>query len=318
MDLPQLLLAIGFVLGGGFGLYIGGEALVRGASGLALIAGVSSRVAGLTVVAFGTSAPEMFVSVLAAGRGNPEIALGNIIGSNIANVGLILGTSALVLPVAVQRLTLRLEIPLLILASALLLVLGLDRGLGRVDGVLLLVLFAAFLWYCFRFRKEGAEEAPVEEGGKSRKGVWAGVLLVLAGLGGLALGADLFIRGAVTIAEMAGVSQLVIGLSLVALGTSLPELAASLVAAFRGKADIAVGNVIGSCLFNVLLIQGTVSLTHPVDVPLDAVRFDIPVMVGFAVVILPLASRKKRVGRLEGGIILAAYVAYIAVLAARG
>ncbi len=308
-------------------LLIGGaELLVRGASRLAIAAGVSPLVVGLTVVAFGTSAPELAVTVGAAWSGQADVAIGNVVGSNIFNVLFILGLSAVITPLIVAQQLVRLDVPLMIGASILMLLLGLDGTIGRVDGLFLFFGIIAYTTFLIRHsRRETADvksEYDVAFGaipGKTRSAMNLG--LIVAGMSLLVLGSRWLVDGAVQMATAFGVSQLVIGLTIVAAGTSLPEVATSVLAAMRGERDIAVGNVVGSNIFNILCVLGLGSLVSPdgVRVSPGALAFDIPVMIAVAIAALPIFFTGYLIARWEGAVFLAYYVAYTAwlVLTAR-
>jgi cation:H+ antiporter len=311
-----MTIAVLLVLAGAALLYGGAEGLVRGASSLALRLGMTPLVIGLTVVAFGTSTPELVVSVEAALAGKGSLAVGNVVGSNIGNVGLILGLSALIAPLAVQARIIRLDLPLLVLVSAGVAVLLLDGEMGRGEGALLFAGLIAYVGFTLRAsRRESAAVAQEFAEGVPRPTGSAALdaVLVLGGLALLAVGARLLVSGATTIAQAAGVEEAVIGLTVVAIGTSLPELATSVVAALKGEGDIAVGNVVGSNLFNILGILGIAALVRPLSAGgIDAV--DLWVMLGAAVLLLPMMWTGRRVSRLEGGVLVAGYVAYVAYL----
>lgn len=296
----------------GLGLLVGGaELLVRGASGLAAAAGFTPLVIGLTVVAAGTSAPELAVSLQGAVGGQPDIAVGNVVGSNIANVLLILGASALIAPLAVSRQLVRVDVPLMVGASLLLVALAQDGRVGRLEGVLLVAGVVAYLALQVRLGRRGgggaaAAAAPVRGGWAAQAG------LVAAGLALLVLGSRWLVSGAVAAAQAVGVSELVIGLTVVAVGTSLPEIATSILATFRGQRDLAVGNVVGSNLFNLLGILGLSAVAAPGGLPVaHAVRaFDLPVMLAAAAACLPIAFTGYAIARWEGALFLAYYLAY--------
>ncbi len=310
-------------------LVVGAEVLIKGASRLATSIGVSPLVVGLTVVAFGTSAPELAVSVSSAVKNQADIALGNVVGSNIFNVLFILGLSALVAPLAVSQKLLRLEAPLMIASAAAVGLLGRDGSIGRLDGALLAAGIVAYTAFVIRqSRKENAEvqreyeqefgEVPRAGGlGSSRLGQ---LLFILAGLAMLVLGSEWLVDGAVLVARALGVTELVIGLTIVAAGTSLPEVATSVMASLRGERDIAVGNVVGSNIFNVLSVLGLSAVLSPRGVAVSpaALTFDVPIMVAVSVACLPVFFG-GRIGRVEGGIFLAYYVVYatFVVLAAK-
>ncbi|MCK6683764.1 MAG: calcium/sodium antiporter [Thermoanaerobaculia bacterium] len=304
----------------GIGLLIAGaDILVRGASRLALAAGISPLVVGLTVVAFGTSAPEMAVSVKAAVSGQADIAYGNVVGSNIFNVLFILGLSALVAPLLVERQLMRRDVPIMIGTSLLLPLLALDGRVGRLDGAILFCGIVAYTAYSVLEsrreaagrREEGAKEKPEPAGSTV-----INVLLVAAGLAMLALGARWLVSGAVEFARGMGVSELVIGLTIVAAGTSLPEVATSVIAAYRGQREIAVGNVVGSNIFNILAVLGMSGLVAPTGVPVaaQALAFDTPVMIGVAFACLPIFFTGRVIARWEGGLFLFFYAVYTAFL----
>lgn len=305
------------VVGGLVLLYFGAEGLVRGAASLALRFGLTPLVVGLTVVAFGTSAPELVVSIGTALEGRGALAIGNVVGSNIANIALILGVSVLIQPVRVQLQLLRFDVPLMIGVSALLTVLLLDGSLSRPEGALLfagLVAYTSFnVWQSRReqatVQNEFSEGVPAASGSAVRDMVW-----VVVGLGLLIVGARLLVTGAVAMAEAAGLSEAFIGLTIVAVGTSLPELATSIVAAVRDEGDIAVGNVIGSNVFNILSILGLSALLVPLDRGGIAL-FDLGVMLALALLLLPLMRTGFRLTRWEGALLFASYVAYVGYLA---
>lgn len=312
-----------FLLAGLLLLASGAELLVRGAARLASRFGISPLVIGLTVVAFGTSAPETAVSVQAAVAGRGDLAIGNVVGSNIANVLLILGLTALIAPLAVSRQLIRLDVPIMIGASLVVFALAWDGELGRFDGALL---FAAVVIYTLflivQSRKDpgsASDEFGVEFGlhETPRPHAWArDLLLLLAGLALLVGGASLLVEGAAQLARALGFSELVIGLTVVAVGTSLPELATSLIAAIKGQRDIAVGNIVGSNIFNLLCVLGLSALVSPVAISVspNALTFDFPVMIAVAVACLPVFFAGYRINRWEGLLFLAYYLAYTSYL----
>lgn len=306
------------VTGGLVTLLVGAELLVRGASALALRLGITPVVVGLTVVAFGTSSPELVVSLTAAVHGQPGVALGNVVGSNICNLGLILGIAALIRPVVVHSRVIRLDMPLMIGASLLTWGLLADGRLGRLDGLLLTLGVVAFTTFSvFQGRREASavQEEFGEGVGPASARLLPSVLLVAGGLVLLTFGGRLLVDGAVAIARGAGVSETVIGLTLVALGTSLPELATSAVAALRGQSDLAVANVVGSNIFNLLGVLGPTALVAPLEsVPVSSV--DLAVMVGIAALAWPLLRTGARVSRGEGALLLLVYGLYVAYLLA--
>jgi cation:H+ antiporter len=312
--LTLILFLAGIVL-----LISGAELLVRGASRLAVAVGVTPLVVGLTVVAFGTGSPELAVAVQGSFTGKADLVIGNVVGSNIFNVLFILGLSAIVAPLVVSQQLVRLDVPLMIVVSAALLLMALDGVIDRGDGI---VLFAASIGYTvllLRISRREAEGVRAEyeqaygSEPASRQRKWpTHVGLVLVGLALLVLGSRWLVEGAVSIAEALGVSQLIIGLTVIAAGTSLPEVATSIIAGLRGERDIAVGNVVGSNLFNILVVIGVTAMIAPagIAVPSPAINFDMPVMLAAAVLCLPIFFLNYRIGRWEGGLFLAYYICY--------
>jgi cation:H+ antiporter len=315
MDTITLLLFIA-----GLVMLIGGaEILLRGATRLAAALGVSPLVIGLTVVAFGTSSPELAVTIQSAWAGQGDIALGNIVGSNICNVLLILGLSALITPLVVSQKLIRLDVPLMIGLSFLMLLMGLDGLISRFDGI---ILFAGIIiytvWSIKQSRRESRQvkqEYTQEYGPEPAQPPRQWLLyvgLVMVGLILLTIGSNWLVEGAIALARTLGVSELLIGLTIIAVGTSLPEVAASVMASLKGERDIAVGNVIGSNIFNILSVLGLTSLVSPggVNVPTAALYFDIPVMIATAVACLPIFFNGHKVARWEGGLLFGYYLAY--------
>ena len=312
--LTLILFAIGLGL-----LIVGAELLVRGASGLATRAGISPLVIGLTVVAFGTSSPELAVSVGAAWSGDANIALGNVVGSNIFNVLFILGLAALIAPLIVAQQLVRLDVPLMIGATVLLLILALDGAISRLDGALLAAGIVAYIAFLIRQSwQESSQEVQAEYdeafgGEPGQTGTWpVQVGSLVAGLGLLVLGSRWLVAGAVELAGTLGVSELIVGLTIVAAGTSLPEVATSVVASLRGERDIAVGNVVGSCIFNILAVLGLSSLVSPdgIAVAPSMITFDIPIAIATAVACLPIFFTSHVIARWEGGLFFVYYLAY--------
>ncbi|ACF13715.1 Na+/Ca+ antiporter, CaCA family [Chloroherpeton thalassium ATCC 35110] len=316
MDFSAILLLVGgFVL-----LVFGAEVLVRGASRLAVMFGISPLVIGLTVVSFGTSSPEIAVSVQSSFAGQADLALGNVVGSNIANILLVLGASAIAAPLTVSIQLVRLDVPLMIGVSILLLLLGLDGNLSLIDGVVLflgVVGYTSFLVIQSRKQSKAEQEAANEEYGideqESAMQRWLiNPGFIVIGLVMLVFGSDLLVDGAIIIAKAFGVSEFVIGLTIVAVGTSLPELATSVVASLRGERDIAVGNAVGSNLFNILLVLGVSSIIAPggLTVTDAAIHFDIPIMIGVALLCMPIFFNGI-VARWEGLFFLVLYASYV-------
>jgi cation:H+ antiporter len=313
--------ALFFILGLA-ALVVGAEAMVRGASRIALSLGISPLVVGLTIVAMGTSAPEVAVSVGAVLGGNTDIAVGNVVGSNILNVLLILGVSALIAPLVVHSQLIRQEVPIMIGASLLLAVMVLDGRLGRLEAALLAVLLVAYTAFLvLQSRAETAKVRDEYEQRVRREGGWdrhwsVQVLLIVAGLGLLVLGSDWLVDAAVAFARALGVSDLIIGLTIIAAGTSMPEIAASITAALAGERDIAVGNVIGSSTFNILGclgIAGVVS-SDGLGIAPAVLNFDLWVMVAVSLACLPVFMLRREIGRRRGLMFLGFYVAYVTYL----
>jgi cation:H+ antiporter len=304
-------------------LVAGGEVLVRGASGLALAAKVSPAVVGVTIVAAGTSTPETVVSLQSAAGGHVGMAIGNVVGSNLFNIGVILGLAALLRPLRVSGNSVRLEWPVMMLAALQLFLLARDRVIDRVEGGFLLAAVVAFTFYAVWLSRnaittaegEGFDEMVTASFGA--EGWRALALNVLSIAGGVALltgGSMLLVRGAVGIASGLGISDTVIGLTIVAAGTSTPELITSLMASWRGRDDIAVANVIGSNIFNVLGIVGITALVHPLDVPEMILTRDIWWLLGASAILFPVMWTSKRISRVEGAVLLGGFLVYLAVL----
>jgi cation:H+ antiporter len=324
------ILSVVFLVAGLVLLIVGAESMVRGASRLAESLGVSPLVVGLTVVAFATSAPELAVTLTAAAKGTGDLAFGNVIGSNLFNILVILGLSAVVAPLWVDRKLIRVDVPIMIGVSVVAGIMALDGSIGRLDGFVLVAGLVGYLLLSLRLERSrmkdvasGKTEAQNAQAIEDRKGVswrtpaWS-VFLVVAGLVLLVLGSHWLVTGSVAIARVLGISERVIGLTLVAGGTSLPELATSIMASIRGQRDIAVGNLVGSNLFNLLCVLGLASLVLPVPVNDQALHLDVPVMIGSAIICLPIFARGHRIFRTEGALLLACYGAYLTwILVAR-
>jgi len=313
LALVSLLL---FVLGLA-ALVLGAELLVRGSSRLALSCGISPLVVGLTIVALGTSAPEVAVSVGSTLKGHSELAVGNVVGSNIFNVLFILGISALILPLSVNAQVVRQEVPIMIGASVLLLVQSLDGVLGRVEAGVLLVLLVAYTTFLVRQSRRARQAVKEEFAEVVPRARWdrhwsIQVLMVVAGLALLVIGADKLVQSATTFAKALGISDLVIGLTIVAAGTSLPEVATSITAAVRGERDIAIGNVVGSNTFNILGCLGATGLVAKGGLPISegVLGFDLWIMLAVAFACLPVFWTGRQIARWEGGFFLLYYLAY--------
>lgn len=308
------LVIVGLILLAG-----GAEMLVRGGAGLALRMGVSPLVVGLTVVAYGTSSPELFVSAKAALAGQSDIAMGNVVGGNIFNVLGILGIAAVICPLKVSQRLVKLDVPFMIGISILLLILGLDRSLGRVDGVILflgIIVYTAGVVYLARKEKSGevVKEYQSEFGASKRtKSKLWNIALILIGLGTLVIGARWLVEGAIGIARGLGVSELIIGLTIIGIGTSMPEVATSIMAAIRKERDIAVGNIVGSNIYNILAVLGVSSLVAKgggLAMAPGMLDFDIPVMIAVAMACLPIFFTGDGISRWEGAVFIFYYAAY--------
>ncbi len=318
-----MLLDIGLLVLGAVCLYYGAEWLVDGAAGLARRLGVTPLAIGLTVVSYGTSAPELAVSLVAATQGQSAIALGNVIGSNVANIGFILGLSALLQPPKVDRLLFKREVPLLLVATFAIGPALLDGAISRLEGLAFTLGALGFTWATFRWAKHrqpeqgrASDRPSSEHGDKPPRSVGALWGLLLVGIVVLLAGGQTFVKGAVGIAQALGVSERIVGLTVVAFGTSLPELAASAMAAYRGHSDLAVGNVVGSNLFNILLILGLTSTVTPITGSLASVRSDLIWMTAMTVIMAISMSRERHITRWEGGGLLLGYLAFIGTVIA--
>ncbi len=335
----MLLQVLVFLLGLGI-LYMGADWLVQGASSVALRFGIRPLVVGLTIVALGTSMPELLLNMFAMLLGEDGLAIGNVVGSNIANIGLILGLSATLLPLAISRQTLLREYPMMMAVMLLFWLLASDLLLSRLDGVILLSGLSMFMAWLIFDSVSHARSLPAEDKqtpllphedenagpaerrvsqliariGSSRLAPWARVVLLVAGIGALAMGAQLMVTSAIAIAELLQIHPVVIGLTIVAIGTSLPELAASLMCAAKKEADMSIGNILGSNMLNVLFVIGAVALMEPIQVEQETINVHFPVMLGFSVVLFPLARFGYELNRAGGIMLLAGFVAYMLYL----
>ena len=291
-------------------LYAGAELLVRGAGRLAIAMRIRPLVVGLTVVAFATSAPELVVGLTATLRNVSDIAVGNIIGANIANAGLIIGLSALIRPLEVHKHLWRKEVPVTIAVQVLLWVFCLNGTLGRWEGLTLVAILVAFVAWMIRTAKD-REATPLPDEIKEKPRVAINVVQMVAGIVLLVAGGNLLVHAAVGVAEAAGLSRLAIGLTIVAFGTTIPELATSVVAARRGEGDIAVGNAVGSVFFNTACILGLASAIRPMSISWDVCWVKLPVMIALVLALVPFVRTGSRVSRWEGAVLLACYVAFI-------
>jgi cation:H+ antiporter len=305
MVLDVLYIIIGIVL-----VLVGADRLTEGASSLARRFGVPEIVIGLTIVACGTSAPEFFVSLMSALNGTPDMAVGNVVGSNIMNTMLIVGCAAMVAPMVISPSTVKKDIPFSVGASILLVLLAIDSVIGRIDGIVLLVGFAVFMAYTlWQAKREKTESADTVR----QQNPWLSVLYIALGLAGLVFGSNLFVDSASSVATSLGVSESVIGLTIVAGGTSLPELATSVVAARKGQSAIAIGNVIGSNVFNILLILGATAAINPLQME-GITLVDIGVMLGSVTLVWLFSFTRYTVERWEGAVLVLGYGAYLAWL----
>jgi len=312
------LVALAQTLGGFLFLFASGELLLRGAVGLARIFGLSPLLIGLTVVAAATSMPELMVTVTASLGGLTDVGVGNVIGSNIANILLILGAAAVIRPIPTHPRVVRRDAGAVLIATALFIGFGVTGPLGWVHGAVMIALLGFYLWFSYRNEVAAVSrdqtpgaEADLADLGWTPAGTGLALGTVAAGAGGLVLGSDLLVEGAVTIARAAGISESVIGLTLIAFGTSLPELATAVIAARHGHTALALGNALGSNIFNILLVLGVLVLIAPVQLAAEVLRFDIWVMAGATVALILVMLSGWRISRLEGGLFLALYAAYI-------
>ena len=314
MWLSCLLLLVGLAL-----VVFGADYLVDGASGIARRFGLSEFVIGLTIVGMGTSAPEMVVSIIGAAQGNADIAIGNVVGSNIFNTLLILGITALILPMAITPSNKKRDIPVNIIITVLLVLLGMERtffgigtdGLSRVDGAILIVMFIAYMWFCFS-QKENAEENAAQQ---KERSLWLCLLMIAGGLAGLVFGGRLFVDSATSIAKGLGVSDKFIAITILAGGTSMPELATCVAAAIKKKGQLALGNIIGSNVFNILLILGGSALISPLSFQ-DISFVDLGALLASALVLLTscYVGKRNTLDRLDGVLFLLVWAAYMAYL----
>ncbi|MGB0934207.1 MAG: calcium/sodium antiporter [Lishizhenia sp.] len=307
------LLILGLIV-----LIVGGEFLVKGAVGIAEKAHLSKLVIGMTVVSFGTSAPELIVSLKAAFEGAPDIAMGNVIGSNIANIALVLGITVLIFPIVVDRNSKVLDWPMMMLASILFYVFAFDLNLQRWEGAVMFAILVAFITYLIvNSRKKTKLELRSDvqkETTPVSVSVPKSVGFLFLGLVGLYFGAEWLLNGSVSLAKSAGMSERVIGITIIAFGTSVPELVTCAVAAYRRETDISIGNLIGSNIFNIFAVIGLTSIIHPIDVSQASVSWDMIWMLAIVLLLLPLMIIGKKFGRLKGFTLLLTYVLYIVLL----
>ncbi|MCT4581681.1 MAG: calcium/sodium antiporter [Flavobacteriales bacterium] len=306
-----LFLVLGLVI-----LVVGGELLVKGAVTIANNFKISPLVIGMTIVSFGTSAPELLVSLQAALDGNPSISIGNVVGSNIANLALVLSITVLIFPIIAERQTKIVDWPMMMLATLLFVVFSLDNQIVWWEGAILFGILVSFTFLLIRNSRK--QNKKVEDDELETKGsTFIGIALLLGGLIGLYFGSEWFVSGAVTIAKYFDLSDRVIGVTVVAFGTSAPELVASTVAAYRQQTDISVGNLIGSNLFNIMAVLGITSMVTPISVEQSVLSFDMFWVVGIALAMLPILFIGKKIGRIKGVLLLGSYVSYILIVLGR-
>ena len=301
MLISILYLIIGVVL-----LFFGADWLVKSAVSIANRLKISSLVIGLTVVAFGTSLPELIISLKAVLTDASHIAIGNIVGSNIANVGLVLGLSSLIFPIAIHFDRIKRDLYIYLIVCAVFVVFLYDGIITRIEGIILFSGLILYTWSCIKYRREQDIESVTTVGSIPKT-----LMLFVLGILSLYFGADLFIKGAIDLATILGVSEVVIGMSIVALGTSLPELSTSIVASFHKEHSISVGNIIGSNLFNILSVIGIVGFVKPIISPKEILTFEIPIMIAFGLVLIPLGLVKQPISRFYSFLLIAAYFAFI-------
>lgn len=321
MLLQCILFIIGFL-----GVYFGAEWLVKGSSNLSRALGIRPVVIGLTVVAFGTSSPELAVSLTASIKESSEIAIGNIIGSNIANIGLVLGITAMVFPLKVERNIIKNELPLMIAISVVFYLMAMDKKIGFIDGSFLftgIILFTGY--HIYRTIKSNSRSHNLTSGTDmagvadkqslaKRKKLLINILSIVVGLAGLLIGAHLLVKGAIFIAGRCGISEMAIGLTVVAFGTSIPEMATSVVSAFRKEAELCVGNIIGSNIFNILMVIGSVTLIRPLNVTQETLFFELPAMLLFSAVLIPMMMGTWAINRIKGFVLVLGYCAFVVLL----
>lgn len=316
MDYIWLVLGLGI-------LVLGGEFLVKGAVGFSAAMKITPLVVGMTVVAFGTSAPELLVSITSAIQGNPEIAVGNVVGSNIANIALVLGVTVLIFPVVADKNTKTIDLPMMIGATFLFFFFAKDLEFDLFEGVIMVSIIIAFTYLLIRNARRknvvGEDDSFVEE--MKNPSYWRSLFFLLLGFVGLYFGAEWFIKGAVGIAEtLLGDNpqkNTIIGVTVVAFGTSAPELVASTVAAYRKQTDISIGNLIGSNIFNILVVIGTTSIIMPIPVERAVLEYDMLWVIGIALMLVVMITFGSKIGRLKGAILLSTYIAYIALIVMR-
>ena len=305
-----MLNSILFLIAGSAMLYYGAEWIVKGGSNIATRLGIPSLVIGLTIVAFGTSLPELIVSVIAALEGSSAIAVGNVVGSNVANVGLVLGLSALIFPITVNYDHLKRDLLIYLVVCTLFIFFAFDGRLSQFEGMIFVISLIFYILFCIK--SPTGEKSEVEE--VVEGGMWNLVGLIIGGIAFLSIGADLFVDGAIFMAQYLGISEVVIGMSVVAFGTSLPELATSAMAAFRKESAISVGNIVGSNIFNILSVLGIASMIHPLDSPKEILGKEVVFMVAYGIVMFLIAKMPQPINRPTSSFLLIGYIFFIYLL----
>lgn len=304
-----LLLILGLIV-----LIYSGDLLVKGAVGIALKLNITPLIVGLTVVSFGTSAPELFASIKAANMGNPGIAIGNVVGSNIANLALVLGITAMIFPVVVSRKILKQDWLVMIYATVLFALLAWDKELTTSDGIIFIVSLIGYLGYLYFANKKSQNEEEIEGAEAKSKTFLMLFLLLIGGFIGLYFGSEWFLKGAIAIAEENNIDDYIIGVTVVAFGTSVPELATSAIAAYRKQSDISIGNLIGSNIFNIFAVLGITSMIKPLPIPNELLDNNIFWMLGVALILFPMIYFNKSINRWNGFLLFTLYVSYIGIL----
>ncbi len=290
-------------------LFYGAEFIVKGGSRLARYFGLSPIVIGLTVVAFGTSLPELVVSIVAAIGGSSPIAIGNVVGSNIANVGLVLGISSLIFPIKINLSQIKNDLIIYIFVCLMFSAFCMNGSISRQEGLILFLSVLIYTWYSFYYSSSKNNDEDVND--KNPSNLRMLFILIISGITLLSFGANLFVKGAIDIARYFGISEIVIGMTIVALGTSLPELATSVIASFRKEHAISIGNIVGSNLFNLLSVIGIVSLVSPIESPKEILFFEIPYMIIYGLILFPIGMLKQPIHRLTAAFLLIGYLLFI-------
>ena len=290
-------------------LFYGAEFIVKGGSQLARYFGLSPIVIGLTVVAFGTSLPELVVSIVAAIGGSSPLAIGNVVGSNIANVGLVLGVSSLIFPIKINLSQIKNDLIIYIFVCLMFSAFCMNGSISRQEGLILFLSVLIYTWYSFYYSSSKNNDEDVND--KNPSNLRMLFILIISGITLLSFGANLFVKGAIDIARYFGISEIVIGMTIVALGTSLPELATSVIASFRKEHAISIGNIVGSNLFNLLSVIGIVSLVSPIESPKEILFFEIPYMIIYGLILFPIGMLKQPIHRLTAAFLLIGYLLFI-------